>query len=152
MQNLAFSRFASRACQCRCAHEHSHIAAKSALAGCCEDLFLVVARLEYFHLAAQDNGQGEIPLPGFVDQFAAPHDATRAERLQHGELPVIQFYMGDALGVAVELLIYLVVGHRQIVRYSYDLRAEIAAFPRVRLQNAGAIPMQVEAKRLLHTS
>ena len=107
-------------------------------------MFLVVARLEYFHLAAQDNGQGEIPLPGFVDQFAAPHDATRAERLQHGELPVIQFYMGDALGVAVELLIYLVVGHREIVRYSCDLRAENAPFPRVLFQNGA--PFQCRSR------
>ena len=152
LQNLAFSRFASRACQCCCAHEHSHIAAKIAFDGGCEDLFLlVVACFEYFHLAAQDNDQRQIPLAGFEDQFAAPHDAAGAERLQHSELPVIQFCTSDALCVAIELLISLLVGHRRIVRYSYDLRAEIAALPRVPLQNAAPFRMQVEPKQLFYT-
>src|SRR5207248_5208117 len=104
LQNLAFSGFTSRACQCRRAHEHSHVAAKSALAGCCENLLVVVTRLKYFQLAAQTNGQRTIAVTGFVVQFAVPNDASSAKRLKHGELPVIQFGMGDAFGVAVKLL------------------------------------------------
>ena len=76
-----------------------------------EDLLLPVARLEYFHLAAQDRRERDIALPRFEEQLAAPHDAARAERLQHGELPVVEFRKGDALCVAVELLVFLEFGH-----------------------------------------
>ncbi len=110
-QNLAFIRFASRACQCRCAGEHPHLADKIALVGRSEDLLLLVARLEYFHLAVQNDDEGDIALSCFEDQFASWHFPARAERLQHCELPIVEFCMSDALCVAVKLLISLVRGH-----------------------------------------
>ena len=64
-----------------------------------------------FHLAAQDDDERKIALSRFEDQLAAPHFPPRAQRLQHGELPVVEFRKGDALRVAVELLVCLVVGH-----------------------------------------
>ena len=113
-QNFAFIRFAPRAGQRRRAREHRHVADEIARAGRREDLLLPVARLEDFQLAAQDHRQPEIALARFEDQFAAPHDAARAERLQHGELPVVELRKGDALRVAVELLVFVEFGHGRI--------------------------------------
>ena len=73
-----------------------------------------VARLEDFQLAAQDRRQPEITLAGFVYQFAAPHDTARTEGLQHGELPVIELRKGNALRIAVELLVFVKFGHGRI--------------------------------------
>jgi len=75
---------------------------------------LSVARLEDFQLAPQDRRQPEITLARFVYQFAAPHDAARAKGLQHGELPVIEFREGDALCIAVKLLVFVKFGHKRI--------------------------------------
>ncbi len=71
-----------------------------------------VARLEDFQLAAQDRRQPEITLARFEYQFAAPHDAARAEGLQHGELLVVELRECDALRIAVELLVILKFGHK----------------------------------------
>ena len=73
-----------------------------------------VARLKDFQLAAQDRRQPKIRLARFVYQFAATHDAARAEGLQHGELPVIEFREGDALCIAVKLLVFIKFGHKRI--------------------------------------
>jgi hypothetical protein len=77
-------------------------------------LLLPVARLEDFELAAQNRRQPQITLARFVYQFAAPHDAARAERLQHGELSVIELRKGNALRIAVELLVFVEFGHKRI--------------------------------------
>jgi hypothetical protein len=110
-QNLAFIRFASRAGHRRGAHEHRHVADEIARAGSREDLLLPVARLEDFQLAAQDHRQAEIALARFEYQLAAPQDAPCAERLEHCELPVIEVREGDALCIAVELLIFVEFAH-----------------------------------------
>jgi hypothetical protein len=79
-QNFALIRFASRAGQRRRAHEHRNVPDETARARSREDLLLPVARLEDFQLAAQDRHQPEIALARFEYQFAASHDAARAER------------------------------------------------------------------------
>ena len=113
-QNFALFGFASRAGQ-RCgAHEHCHVPDETARTCSREDLLLPVARLEDFQLAAQDRRQPEITLARFEYQFAAPHDAPRAEGLKHGELPVIELRKGHALRITVELLVFVEFGHKQI--------------------------------------
>jgi hypothetical protein len=77
-------------------------------------LLLPVARIEDFQLAAQDRRQPEITLAGFKYQFPAPYDAARAKWLQHGEFPIIELWKGNALRIAVELLIFVKFGHKQI--------------------------------------
>ena len=113
-QIFALIRFASRAGQRRGAREHRNVPDETARACSREDLLLPVARLKDFQLAAQDRRQPEITLARFVYQFAAPHDAARAERFEHGELPIIEFREGDALRIAVKLLVFVKFGHKRI--------------------------------------
>ena len=113
-QNFALISFASRAGQRRGAHERRHVPDETARARSREDLLLPVARLEDLQLAAQDYRQPEITLARFEYQFAAPNDAARAEGLQHSELPVIELRKGDALRIAVELLVFVEIGHKRI--------------------------------------
>jgi hypothetical protein len=40
--------------------------------------------------------------------------AARAKWLQHGEFPIIELWKGYALRIAVELLIFVKFGHKQI--------------------------------------
>ena len=54
---------------------------------------------------------GRSRCPALKINLAAPHFPARAERLQHGELPVVEFRKGDALRVAVKLLVLFGVGH-----------------------------------------
>src|SRR5207247_5643804 len=72
-QNLTFIRFAPRASQRCCAREHPDLSDEIARPGRREDLLLPVARRKYFHLAAQDDDEGEIALSRFEEQLAAPH-------------------------------------------------------------------------------
>ena len=65
-------------------------------------------------LAAQHRRQPKITLARFEYQFATPHDAARAEGLQHSELPVIELRERDALRIAVELLVFVEIGHKRI--------------------------------------
>ena len=65
--------------------------------------------------AAQDHCQPKVTLTRFEQHFAAPQDAPGSERLQHGELPVIQFWKSDALGIAVELLVFFEFSHKPSV-------------------------------------
>jgi hypothetical protein len=116
-QNFALIGFASRASQRRGAHERRHVPNETARARGREDLLLPVARLEDFQLAAQDRRQPDIMLARFVYQFAAPHDAARAEGFQHSELPVIELREGDALRIAVELVVIVEFGHKRIRSY-----------------------------------
>jgi hypothetical protein len=88
LQESRVHRFASGACQCRSAHEHPHVTGKRALAWRGEDLLLVVARLEKFHFAAQNNDEGNVPLACFKDQFVkgvAPHFAWGYSHLDSRE-------------------------------------------------------------------
>ena len=114
LQNLGFIRFASRAGQRRCAHEHRHVADEIAGAGRPQDLLLSVARLEDFQPAAQDHGQPKITLARFEENLAAAQDASFAEWLQHRELPVIEFRKSDAFRIAVELLVFVEFSHKRI--------------------------------------
>jgi len=113
-QNFALVCFASPAGQCRGAHERRYVPDETARACSREDLLLPVARLEDFQLAAQDRRQPEITLARFEYQFPAPHDAARAKGLQHGKLSVIELRKGNALRIAVELLVFVEFGHKQI--------------------------------------
>ena len=56
----------------------------------------------------------EIALARLEYQFAAPDDAPGAERLQHRELPIVEFRECDALGIAVKLLVLVELGHMRI--------------------------------------
>jgi hypothetical protein len=56
-------------------------------------------------------------LTRFVYQFPTPHHAARPKRLQHGKLPVIELWKGNALGYAVEFLVFINFGHKRI-RYT----------------------------------
>ena len=113
-QNFALIRFASHIGQ-RCgAHKHRNVPNETAGAAGREDLLLPIARFEDFQLAAQDHRQPEITLASFKHQFPAPYDAARAKRLQHGELPIIELWKGNALRIAVELLVFVKFGHKQI--------------------------------------
>src|SRR6266481_2842323 len=62
----------------------------------------------------EDAQPGKLALARFECQFAAPHDAARAEGLQPSELPVIELRKGDALRIAVELLVFVEFGHGRI--------------------------------------
>src|SRR5437773_2473325 len=88
-------------------HEHGHVADEIAGAGCPEDLFLSIAGLEDLEPAAQDYSQSEIALAGLEKDLAAAQNAPRAERFEHCKLPVIQFGKGDALSIAIELLVII---------------------------------------------
>ncbi len=55
-----------------------------------------------------------VALAGPVDHFTFLDDAAPAQRLEHGELTVVQLRKGDALGVAVELLVRVQRVHRRV--------------------------------------
>src|SRR5436309_2299846 len=113
-QNLGFIGLASGACQRGGPHEHGYVADEIARAGCPEDLFLSIAGLEDLEPAAQDYSQSEIALAGLEKDLAAAQNAPRAERFEHRKLPVIQFGKGDALGIAIELLVIIGFSHNWI--------------------------------------
>ena len=77
-----------------------------------QDLLLPVARLEDFQFAAQDHRQAEIALARFEYQFAAPQMRRVPSGSSIAELPVIELRKGDALGIPVELLVFVEFGHR----------------------------------------
>jgi hypothetical protein len=104
----------SRLSKCKRSHKASPFPNETARARSREDLLLPVARIEDFQLAAQDRRQPEITLAGFKYQFPAPYDAARAKWLQHGEFPIIELWKGYGLRIAVELLIFVKFGHKQI--------------------------------------
>ena len=73
------------------------------------------AELSALQAATQDNGQSEIALAGFEERLAAAQEAPRAERFEHGELAVIKFGKGDALGIAIELFVVVEFSHRRML-------------------------------------
>ena len=78
-----------------------------------QNLLLAVARLEGLERAAQDHRQRHIALARSEDQLAPPHNAPRPQRLEHGQLPVIELGKRHALGVPVKLFVLVHFGHNQ---------------------------------------
>src|SRR5437867_6488374 len=70
VEYLGFRRGYPHRGQGRRALQHRDIANEIALACSGEDLFRAIARLESLDLAAQDNGQTKVALPGFENQVA----------------------------------------------------------------------------------
>jgi hypothetical protein len=59
----------------------------------------------------RNHGHPEVALPRGEDDLTAAHDPPLAQRFQQRELPIVQLRKGDALRVAVELVVFLGVGH-----------------------------------------
>jgi len=54
----------------------------------------------------------EVTLPRLIDDLATPNFAPLAQRLEQGELPVIQLWKRDIVSVAIKLFVFFGVGHR----------------------------------------
>jgi hypothetical protein len=113
-QNLAFFRPTTNTRYRRCTHECRNISSKSPRADVPEDLLLAIARLKRLNFAAQDNDEANISLAGTVDHFARPQCAANSDWFEHGKLTIIKHRVSDALCVAIELLVFVEVGHRNI--------------------------------------
>ena len=62
--------------QGRRALQHRHVADEIALVRGGENLFGIVALLESFDFAAQENGQAEIALSSLINQITASYEAS----------------------------------------------------------------------------
>jgi len=76
-----------------------------------ENLFGIVALLEGFDFAAQENGQSEIALSSLINQITARHEASLAQWLKQRKLVIVQFRKRDAFRIAIKLFVLLFVGH-----------------------------------------
>src|SRR5438046_8249372 len=76
-----------------------------------ENLFRIVAMLESFDFATQENGQSEIALSSLINQITALHEASFAQWLKQRKLVIVQFRKRDAFRIAIKLFVLLVVGH-----------------------------------------
>src|SRR5713101_8053008 len=91
--------------------QHRHVANEIALVRRGENLFGIIALLESFDFAAQENGQSEIALSSLINQITALHDASFAQRLKQKKLVIVQFRKGDTFRIAIELFVLLLVSH-----------------------------------------
>src|SRR5438046_4668374 len=76
-----------------------------------ENLFRIVAMLESFDFATQENGQSEIALSSLINQITALHEASFAQWLKQRKLVIVQFRKGDTFRIAIELFVLLFVSH-----------------------------------------
>src|SRR5438270_7287628 len=72
-----------------------------------ENLFGIVALLESFDFAAQENGQSEIALSSLINQITALHEASFAQWLKQRKLVIVQFRKGDTFSIAIVLFVLL---------------------------------------------
>src|SRR5437879_12349842 len=91
--------------------QHRHVANEIALMRRGENLFGIVALLESFYFAAQENGQSEIALSSLINQITALHEASFAQWLKQRKLVIVQFRKGDTFRIAIELFVVLFVRH-----------------------------------------
>jgi len=84
-------------------HEHRHFADEIARAGGAEDLLLPVAQLEDFEFAGRVTNSPRSPLARLEYHSPRRHDASGAERLQHGKLSVVEFREGDVLCITIKI-------------------------------------------------
>ena len=95
----------------RRALQHRHVANEIAFVRRSENLFGIVALLESFEFAAQENGQSEIALSSLKNQITALHQAAFAQWLKQRKLVIVQFRKGDTFRIAIELFVLLFVSH-----------------------------------------
>src|SRR4029453_5813949 len=88
-----------------------NIADEVALPARGENLLRTFPRFEDFGFAAQDNGQPEIALPCLEDKLSALQRAPLPQRFQQRQLAIVEFRTGDALRIAVKLLVLIFFSH-----------------------------------------
>ena len=91
--------------------QHRNIADEVALPTRGENLLPAFPRFKDFGFAAQNNGEPEIALPCFEDKLSALQRAPLPQRFQQRQLAIVEFRMGDAFGIAIELLVLFFVSH-----------------------------------------
>ena len=70
------------------------------------------SRFEDFGRTTQDYRQPHVALACFVNQFAAAQNAPPAQRFEHGQLPIIELRVSQALCVTVKLLVLVQFVHK----------------------------------------
>jgi hypothetical protein len=97
--------------------QHRHIADEVAFVRNGELLFDIVPPLDDLYFAAQNNGQTDVPLPGFVHHVAALHGTALSQRFEQRKLIIVQLGKSNAFGVSIKLLVVLlVVSHLRNLR------------------------------------
>ena len=91
--------------------QHRNIADEVALPARGENLLPAFPRFKDFGFAAQNNGEPEIALPCLEDKLSALQCAPLPQRFQQRQLAIVEFRMGDALGIAIKLLVLFFVSH-----------------------------------------
>jgi hypothetical protein len=94
--------------------QHRNVTDEVALPGGGENLLRAIPRFEDFDFAAQDNGQPETALPCSEDELATRESSALSEWLKQRELPIIEFPKGNALRIAVKLLVVLIFFSHEI--------------------------------------
>jgi len=94
--------------------QHRNVTDEVALPGGGENLLGAIPRFEDFDFAAQDNGQPETALPCFEDELAMRQRSALSEWLKQRELPIVEFPKGNALRIAVKLLVILIFFSHEI--------------------------------------
>src|SRR3954469_17998136 len=116
--------------------EHRYVAHEITLARVSQVVLGVVASLERFEFAAQNNCQSQIALPRLEQYVAAFHHAPFAQRLKERKLMIVQFWKRDAFSIAVELFVLLVVSHLRNLRATQHIPNLTHADAHLRIRSA----------------